>query len=136
MTTATAAAEYLAQHTAENDGKRYAVFNPHNRPIEELPIIYGFNNGGGRGFLNGRLIAQDGVPLGQHWCSAQEYMLHDLGVLEGSRPDRHEAFRNHYPDGYRMDFVGYEVSQHPGLEAAFSAHKARYPDWEIPQAAA
>jgi hypothetical protein len=63
--------------------------------------------------------------LGGHGCSSEAYMPADLGCLEGTRPDRHETFRGHYPDGYRMEFVRYgEVEAHPGLQAAFAAHKA------------
>lgn len=43
----------------------------------------------------------------------------DLGIIEGARPDRHETFREHYPDGYRMEFVSYgDVLSHAGLSAA------------------
>ena len=35
-------------------------------------------------------------------------MLADLGILDGSRPDFHERFKQHYPDGYRMVFVTHE----------------------------
>lgn len=52
-------------------------------------------------------------------------MYHDLGIVEGSRPDRHETFQKHYPNGYRMDFVGYaDVFTHPGLMAAVERNKA------------
>lgn len=60
-------------------------------------------------------------------------MPHDLGILEGARPDRHEEFKKHYPDGYRMDFVPMtEVAahSHPGLEAAVAAHHTKYPKKE------
>ena len=53
------------------------------------------------------LIGEDGTVLGGHCCSHEGYMPHDLGILEGTRLDRHETFREHYPDGYRMQFVGY-----------------------------
>lgn len=101
----------------------YAVYNPHNKPLEELPVIYGFNNGGSSGWYHGQLIAQDGTPLGSHICSEEGFMYGDLGIREGSRPDRHEGFQKHYPDGYRMDFVSYEnVNAHEGLQAAFKAN--------------
>jgi hypothetical protein len=33
-------------------------------------------------------------------------MRADLGILEGTRQDRHDGqYKLHYPDGYRMDFV-------------------------------
>lgn len=131
MTSPEAAAEYLSQHQWAWNGKPYAVFNPHNKPLEELPVIYGFNNGGGGFGLMGTLIADDGEPLGGHACSHEGYMRHDLGVLEGSRPDRHEGFQKHYPDGYRMDFVSYdEVPGHAKLNEAFKKHDEKYPPKE------
>lgn len=97
-----------------------AVYNPHNKPLEELPIIYGFNNGGSPGWYVGQLIAADGTGLGSHISSDEFYMYGDLGIDEGSRPDRHETFRSHYPDGYRMEFVSHDdVKQNKGLAAAF-----------------
>lgn len=65
------------------------------------------------------LVAEDGTSLGGHICTSEAYMPHDLGVLEGSRPDRHETFQKHYPNGYRMEFVGYdELPNHEGIKAA------------------
>lgn len=125
MTTAAAARLYEAQHRMEMEGKGWAVFNPHDRPLAELPIIYGFNNGGSRDWWHAQLIAEDGTGLGGHLCSAEGYMPHDLGILEGTRPDRHETFRQHYPDGYRMAFVPYaDVDGHPALKLAFERNKA------------
>lgn len=104
----------------------YATYNPHNRPIDELPVIYGFNNGGSPGWYHGALIAEDGEVLGGHVCSHEGFMLGDLGIVEGSRLDRHKHFRAHYPDGYRMDFVPEsEVMSHPGLGAACEKNAAR-----------
>lgn len=124
MTTPAMAALYLAVHDHKWGDHGYACFNPHSKPVEELPVIYGFNNGGQRGWFNGVLLADDGTVLGGHVCSDEGYMRHDLGVLEGSRPDRHETFRAHYPDGYRMDFVpSEEVMTHPGLNAAVKLHQ-------------
>lgn len=121
MTTPYAAAQYLAEHQSRITGKGYAVFNPHNKPLEELPFIIGFNNGGSLGMLSAVAIAQDGVCLGGHCCSDEGYMTHDLGILEGTRQDRHkESYQKHYPDGYRMDFVGHdEVENHALLNEAF-----------------
>jgi hypothetical protein len=101
----------------ENNG--YAVYNPNNKPITELPIIYGFNNGGREGWYSGCLIAEDGTGLGGHICSSEGYMLGDLGILEGRREDRHTQFKKHYPNGYRMTFVSYEdVVKDEGLMKA------------------
>ncbi len=132
MTTPAAAALYLAQHRLAVEGHGWAVVNPNDRPIDGLPIIYGFNNGGSPGLLSAVLIAADGTVLGRHGCSAEGYMEHDLGILEGSRPDRHETFAEHYPDGYKMEFVpssafDYETGSWavPSLERALKLNKQR-----------
>jgi hypothetical protein len=103
-----------------------ALYNPHSKPVEELPVIYGFNNGGSPGWYSAVLLAQDGTGLGGHLCSSEYFIPGDLGLLEGSRPDRHEGFRAHYPDGYRMEYVPPEdVMTHAGLDAAYKANQAQ-----------
>lgn len=124
MTTRAAEAAYLAEHLHKVEGRGWAVYNPNNTPLADLPIIYGFNNGGNPGWYSGVLLAQDGKALGGHVCSDEGYMPSDLGVLQESRPDRHEIFRAHYPQGYRMEFVpGSEVKSHVGLLAAFDENQ-------------
>ena len=125
MTTAAAAAAYEWEHLMTWGGRPLVVHNPNDKPVEELPVIYGFNNGGSRGWYSACLLAEDGTSLGGHVCSAESYMPYDLGCIEGARPDRHEQFRAHYPDGYRMQFVSYgDVKQTPGLVAAIEKNKA------------
>jgi hypothetical protein len=100
-----------------------AVFNPHAKSLSELPVIYGFNNGGNSSFLEAVLMAEDGTCLGGHCCSSEAYMPADLGILEGTRSDRHETFREHYPDGYRMEFVGYDqLSSHEKINRALALY--------------
>lgn len=126
MTTPAAARLYEALHLLEMEGRRVAIFNPHEKPVADLPVIYGFNNGGSPGWYSGCLLAEDGTGFGGHICSAESYMPHDLGILEGTSPDRHECFRAHYPDGYRMEFIGArDVLSHPGLEAAYQKNQAK-----------
>lgn len=126
MTTKAAARLYEAQHLSQWGDKRWACYNPLGKPVEELPIIYGFNNGGAAGWYSGCLLAEDGRSFGGHICSSEGYMPHDLGILEGSRPDRHEHFREHYPDGYRMEFIGRDhVMTHAGLNAAYERNQDR-----------
>lgn len=126
MTTEAAALLYEAQHQAEWNGRPTAVFNPHDKPVTKLPVIYGFNNGGSPGWYSAVLLAEDGAGLGGHVCSSEGYMPHDLGILEGSRPDRHKTFQEHYPDGYRMEFVPErDVRTHAGLNAAYERNQAR-----------
>jgi hypothetical protein len=126
MTTRAAEALYEAQHVYKYEGRPSAVFNPQNKPVNELPVIYGFNNGGRHGCLQAVLLAQDGTELGGHTCSSEAYMPADLGILEGTREDRHEEFKAHYPGGYRMEFVRWaDVPTHEGLKAAYSSNQAR-----------
>jgi len=96
------------------------VYNPKELNESKLPTIYGFNNGGNPGWFTGQLIAEDGTPLGSHLCSHEVFMPGDLGIVKASRPDRHETFREHYPDGYKMEFVSAaEIKTHKGLQDAF-----------------
>ena len=121
MTTPTAAALYEAQHSYQHEGLRAVVFNPHTKPVHELPTIFGFNNGGSYGWMSAVLVAEDGTILGGHTCSSEAYMPADLGILEGAREDRHEDFMKHYPGGYRMEFVGYaDLAGHVALNKALS----------------
>ena len=121
MTTKEAAAKYLAEHLSTCQGRPVSTYNPHGVSIDDLPVIYGFNNGGRSGWLEAVLLSQDGAQLGAHICSDEGYMPADLGVLEGTRPDRHETFREHYPDGYRMEFVPYEdIKTHAGFQEALT----------------
>ena len=99
------------QHIEEYQGHKAAVFNPNGIPVYDLPIILGFNNGGSPDWWIGQLICEDGTGIGSHACSAEYFMYGDLGILEGTRPDRHETFREHYPDGYRMLFVPFEQAK-------------------------
>jgi hypothetical protein len=133
MTTPAAEHLYQAQHQYEVEGLKYAVFNPHNKPVDTLPVIYGFNNGGSPRWFHATLIAEDGTALGGHLCSHECYMRSDLGILQGTRPDRHEKdFQKHYPDGYRMDFVSYEdVPNHAALNRAIELNKAAHEDQEV-----
>lgn len=128
MTTQAAANLYLAQHQFEHEGRAYAVYNPHGKQESELPVIYGFNNGGSRDWLEAVLISEDGQCLGGHICSHEGYMRHDLGIYEGAREDRHETFRAHYPDGYKMTFVGLdEVKTHEAFNRALELAKSKLP---------
>ena len=129
MTTQAAEALYLAIHQAELDGRPVAIYNPHDKPVEDLPVIYGYNNTPsvqGNPFCTGVIMAEDGTYLGGHASTNEGYMYHDLAILEGSRPDKHEEFRKHYSGGYRMEFVSHkDVLGHAGLTAAYEKNQAQ-----------
>ena len=128
MTTKAAENLYRAQHEHRMEGKRPAIYNPEKRQETDLPVIYGFNNGGSAGWLEAILISEDGVVLGSHLCSHEAYMPNDLGILEGTRPDRHETFKQHYPAGYRMEFINNENTKtHKGLDQAFKLLEKKNP---------
>lgn len=126
MTTPAAEKLYLAQHQHALEGRGWAVYNPHLKSFEELPVIMGFNNGGSYQWYQAVALAEDGTFLGSHICSHEGYMENDLGILEGTGHDRHEdSYKKHYPDGYRMEFVPYElIKHHEKLLAAIEKSKA------------
>jgi len=119
MTTKAAENLYLTQHLSAWKNSTWKIFNPQTKPLEELPVIYGFNNGGSPQWWEGCIIAEDGTYLGGHICSNEGYMPADLGVLKGCRPDRHENFQKHYPNGYKMEFVGSSlIDEHEEFQKA------------------
>jgi hypothetical protein len=88
------------------------------------PKIYAFSNvvGGGDGIAYA--MAEDGTILGSHWCSHEGYVPMDLGVTEGSRPDLHVKYAEHYPNGYEMEFVpASQARTHEGLTDAFALNQ-------------
>lgn len=126
MTTEAAANFYLAKHLLDNEGRRVAIFNPNQVSIEELPVIFAFSNSKGGGDGVAYAMAEDGTVLGSHWCSHEGYVSYDLGVLEGVMEDRHEHYRMHYPNGYRMEFVSAaENLQHKKLQEAYRLNQEK-----------
>jgi hypothetical protein len=107
---------------------KLAVYNPLEKPEKDLPVIYGFcDRVVTPTDLVGILMGYDGKLLGSHVCSNESFMMDDLGIWEGTRPDRHETFRKHYPDGYRMEFVsGDSVGSHGSLQTAILKNRNLY----------
>lgn len=104
--------------------ERYAVYNPQQKPIAELPVIYGYGKPPSHTGAGGIAIAEDGTHLANHFCSHEGFMLSDLGILRGSSPYKHQDYQTHYPDGYRMEFVSYkDVVDHTGLQQALANAK-------------
>jgi hypothetical protein len=66
-------------------------YNPNDLPLDELPFITCFNNGGRTGWLQAVAIADSGHVLGTHICSDESFMQHDLQMLGvmGSRHTKH-----------------------------------------------
>ncbi len=102
--------------------------------MTDKPKIYCFSNVVGGGDGAAYAMAEDGTVLGSHWCSHEGFIPGDLGVQEGSRPDRHVTYAEHYPDGYEMEFVrASDVRSHVGLEKAFALNKKQAEKAKEPQ---
>lgn len=86
--------------------------------------IYCFSNVVGGGDGSAYAMGDDGVVLGSHWCSHEFYVPNDLGVTKGSRADRHITYKEHFPNGYEMEFVrASDIDMHEGLQEAFKLNK-------------
>lgn len=88
------------------------------------PKIFVFSNvvGGREGLVYA--MAEDGTVLGSHWCSNESFAPYDLGVVNGTRPDRHERYKEHYPKGYEMEFVRVaDIDTHEGLQKALTLNQ-------------
>ena len=93
--------------------------------------IYCFSNvvGGGDGLAYA--MAEDGTVLGSHYCSHEGFVPGDLGVNEWARPDRHEGYAKHYPNGYEMEFVrSKDIDCHEGLQQAFKLNNMQAEEQE------
>lgn len=102
------------------------VFNPHDKPEEELPTIFGFVNGQAMmNWLDVVALSEDGICLGGHICSHECFGPGDIGCLPGVRTDRHEKqYQKYYPDGYRMEWVqSDQIEGHSKLQEAIQASK-------------
>lgn len=116
-----------AEHNNKTSYMKIAIFNPHKKMLTDLPVIYGFNNGETSQWYEGGLLSEDGDILGGHFSSDEIYMPSDLGIVDGTRPDRHEAFRKYYPEGYRMEFVCIkDIPSHPEFNAAVERYKLKH----------
>lgn len=87
--------------------------------------IFCFSNAiGGDGIAYA--MAEDGTVLGSHLCSNEYFIPQDLGVTEGSRPDRHEDYKKHYPEGYEMEFIPQrDLDSHIGVQKACRLNTAQ-----------
>lgn len=100
------------------------IYNPHNAEPDSLVTIYGFNNGDvGFGNFDAALVSSTGQYMGGHICSNEHFMFGDLGIQKGTREDRHNGFREKFPDGYKMEFVpSVNLKSHDGLNAALKLY--------------
>jgi hypothetical protein len=116
--------------------KTLYTYNPNNLPVEELPYIIGFNNGGPEHLRSAVSIAQDGTVLGTHVCTHEGWMISDLGLsAETLKEHRTEAYIEHYPNGYRTTFITYNEAHHCApLKEALALNAKNNPEAKGPQA--
>lgn len=96
--------------------------------MSDKPKIYAFSNGGYPGFFQALAISEDGYVVGQHVCSHESWIPHDLGVTSEWH---HEGYQKHYPDGFEVVFVPYDdVVSHKGLQEAILKLESRMKDKE------
>jgi len=102
----------------------FITYNPRNKPVEELPFIIGYQAGAfGDSDVVGQLIAQDGDPMGSHVSSDKGWLYYDLALVKGGYEARHDGFRKHYPDGYRMKWA---EPDDPDLHKALEVYRAKH----------
>lgn len=107
----------------ELSSSNYIIYNPLKKPEHELPVIFGFNNGGSKDNWNAVAIAENGKILSGHVCSNETFMLSDLGLVESS-PGMMGVYKEHYPDGFRTEFCSYtEVTENHLLMKALERAK-------------
>lgn len=110
-------------------------FNPNNKPLSSLPIIYGYDAGDQVALV----ITADGRPLGgTAGIKDDDSMRCVLGITEDATERRTlrvsdeeiEArmgwYKEHYPNGYRTEFItASDTASHRGLVNAIRASKVK-----------
>lgn len=88
--------------------------------------IFGFLNGGSRDWLQAMALGDDGVVLGEHICSHEAWIPHDLG-MDGRSNWKHENYDKHFGVGnWETEFVPRtEIANHEGLQAALKCARER-----------
>jgi len=89
-------------------------------PNAAVHTIYCFNNGGSPGWYHAMAMADDGHVLGQHICSHELYMQHDLGMTSDCK---HENYNTHFGTGnWRLEWVA-DPRAHEGLQTAYALNQ-------------
>jgi hypothetical protein len=101
------------------------VYNPNNKPVEELPSIFAYSipSGFGRDVFV-YALAEDGEGLGNHMSSHDSWGKLDIGFAGDTRPDRHKTYQAHYPDGYKMEWTTIDDDR---LKTAIKINHEKYP---------
>lgn len=105
----------------------YLVHNPHGKPVEELPIIYGAAVADLKDLgVGGKTITQEGMFLANWLSSNEEFLKSDLGIVEGGKASMKVLFDRVYPDGYRTEYVSLkDHDTHPVIGPILKAVEAK-----------
>lgn len=82
--------------------------------------IFGFNNGGNRGFYDAVAITEDGRVVGNHICSSEDFCAYDLAR-------KNEAYDKHCgKDNWTFEFIKTEnLKTHTELNRALDKLETR-----------
>lgn len=71
------------------------------------------------GDVAGYALAEDGTVLASHISSNESFSKYDLGF---NSERHHEAYKEHYPDGFELEWVD-DPESHEGFKAAFALNQ-------------
>jgi hypothetical protein len=64
-------------------------------------------------------LCEDGIPLGSHFSSNEDFAKHDMGLTSDWK---HDGYKAHCPEGYELEWVD-DYKTHPGLQAAYKLNQ-------------
>jgi len=86
-----------------------------------MPKVYLVVIGRSGNDVIGCALAEDGEPLGSHLSSSEGWLKADL-----ESEHHQEAYKEHYPNGYEMEFVS-KPKEHEGYQKALKLNHEKYP---------
>ena len=85
------------------------------------PKIFCFINGSlGEAAFVVQALTEDGIYLAGHVSSNVDFAKHDIGITSDWK---HEIYKEHYPDGYELEWVN-DIKNHSGLQEAYKKNQA------------
>lgn len=86
--------------------------------------IYAFNNGGSPGWYQAIALGEDGQIVGEHICSHEAWVPHDLGA-DGRSNWQHDNYDKVYGKGnWTIKYIKpNEIEDHSGLKEAIEKAK-------------
>lgn len=102
------------------------IYNPAHRPIDELPVIYGYVSGANPKGCLCLAVSSDGDYLGNRWCTSPEFMAYDLSLAIDGGCQMIKFYLERYQNGFRCVAVPHgEEDSHVGLQKALDKLEAK-----------